>query len=608
MSRVEWTRQSADDVEATIALFLSAEFPHAERITPSRGDGGIDVLVRGEDGSRIYQVKSFTERLTAGRKRQISDSVDRLATDPRLARMTIREWHLVMPRDPTLENKKWLSQLVTDHGLPEPVWDGLTRCDLWAAKYPHVVDYYLHGGRDRISTAAGNLINLAALKCLSPTDAASLEVSGISDSLSRAMRYLNEEDPFYRYSIRVSPGPSPDLAKDLAAGRPLTVPGCALMTSWSNESMHVEVGVFPKNSLALELSPINGRVEFTAMVGTAEAQALEDFAKYGSPMSGVDISLSELEAPAGLGGAFKSGRGGFGPPQTPEGESEMTRLVVLSPAGDEVQTLMARRVYSVHGQPHDGEIRGAETLFKTDDGTTIRFRFDLPDGQIGVHFTTGDIRDRVVVELLPSLRFLAAFGAPNCLTIARRFGPLPTESTPIPQPPSEGIKWLLEVAECLGALQDLSSEPIRMPDPEALDEGGIDGIWIASQLARGVEFYATVPQIGLPPSQSAVGRRVVKFARLVPWVFKGADADLDLGFLVDTFEGVLIQPASEVENELMGIWEVVDQRITRRLATREEVKNLSSDGQWAVLPDARGQQDDLPSIRHPSKEPAPDTC
>ncbi len=582
MSRVEWTRQSADDVEATIALFLSAEFPHAERITPSRGDGGIDVLVREQSGSRIYQVKSFTGPLTAGRKAQIAGSVDRVASDPRLEGMVITEWHLVMPRDPTLENKRWLSGLVTNRGLPEPVWDGLTRCDLWAAKYPYIVDYYIHGGRERITTAAGNLINLAGLKGLSETDAANLQVSGVSDSLSRSMRYLNDEDPFYRYSIHVSPGPAPDLAAHLATGQPLTEPGCVLLTSWSNESIHVEVGVFPKNSVALELSPINGRVEFSAKIGSPEAQALEDFARYGSPMSGIDLSLSELRAPAGLGGAFSSGRGGFGPPATPEGQSELTRLVVLGPTGRILHTLVVRRVYSVQGQPHEGEIRGAETLFRAEDGTTIRFRFDLPDGKMNVNFTTGDVRDRLAVELLPSLRFLAAFGAPNHFTLAGRFGPIPTESTPIPQPPSEGIEWLLEVAECLAALQDLTAEPIRMPGPEALSEGDLDGIWQASQLARGVDFFATVPQVQLPALGLNVGDRV-EFARLTPWGFRSQNAELRLGFLVDSFFGILSQPARLKTDERLDTWDVVDQRLTRRLATPEDLGSLPEDGSWAEV-------------------------
>lgn len=582
MSRVEWTRQSADDVEATIALFLSAEFPHAERITPSRGDGGIDVLIREESGSRVYQVKSFTGQLTPGRKAQIASSVERLASDPRLEGMVITEWHLVMPRDPTLENKRWLSGLVTSRGLPEPVWDGLARCDLWAAKYPHIVDYYIHGGRERITAAAGNLISLAGLKGLSETEAGNLQVRDVSYSLGRSMQYLNDEDPFYRYSIHVSPEPAPDLATHLATGQPLAEPGWVLMTSWSNESIHVEVSVFPKNNVALELSPIHGSVQFSAKIGTPEAQALQDFAKYGSPMAGVDISLSELQAPAGLGGAFSSGRGSFGPPVTRGGHAELARLVVLGPEGELLHTLPVRRVYSVQGQPHEGEIQGAETLFRAEDGTTIRFRFDLPDGKVNVNFTTGDVRGRLVVDLLPSLRFLAAFGAPNQFTLAGRFGPIPAESVPIPPPPSEGIEWLLEITECLAGLQDLTTEPIQMPDPEALTESELDGIWQASQLARGVEFVATVPQVQLPSLGLDAGHRV-EFARLTPWGFRGQDTELQLGFLVDSFVGTLSRSGGATTDDQLATWDVVDQRITRRLATSHDLKSLPADGSWVEV-------------------------
>jgi hypothetical protein len=45
MARVEWTRISPDDVEYVSAVLLARENPRAQRIRPSRGDGGIDILV-----------------------------------------------------------------------------------------------------------------------------------------------------------------------------------------------------------------------------------------------------------------------------------------------------------------------------------------------------------------------------------------------------------------------------------------------------------------------------------------------------------------------------------------------------------------------------------
>ncbi len=63
MDPVEWAVPSADAIEAVVGYLLCRENPEAMRIKPSRGDGGIDILVPvpGRPGVvEIYQVKSFT--------------------------------------------------------------------------------------------------------------------------------------------------------------------------------------------------------------------------------------------------------------------------------------------------------------------------------------------------------------------------------------------------------------------------------------------------------------------------------------------------------------------------------------------------------------------
>ena len=46
MSRIEWARYSGEEIEHAIAMFIGSEDSLAEKITPSRGDGGIDILSR----------------------------------------------------------------------------------------------------------------------------------------------------------------------------------------------------------------------------------------------------------------------------------------------------------------------------------------------------------------------------------------------------------------------------------------------------------------------------------------------------------------------------------------------------------------------------------
>lgn len=75
MARVEWTRQSGDDVEAVIGMLLCSQYPNAVRVRPSQGDGGVDIFIPGPEGfgkeRAVYQVKRYCENLTSSQKRKV---------------------------------------------------------------------------------------------------------------------------------------------------------------------------------------------------------------------------------------------------------------------------------------------------------------------------------------------------------------------------------------------------------------------------------------------------------------------------------------------------------------------------------------------------------
>lgn len=50
-SCIPWATMSGDEIETVVAVCLCKQFPDAQRIRPSRGDGGIDVRVDNEDGT-----------------------------------------------------------------------------------------------------------------------------------------------------------------------------------------------------------------------------------------------------------------------------------------------------------------------------------------------------------------------------------------------------------------------------------------------------------------------------------------------------------------------------------------------------------------------------
>lgn len=127
--RIPWTRYSGEDVESVLATFISLEERDAIKIRPSRGDGGIDLIVYLDaETVDVYQIKKFAENLNSSQKSQIENSWQELSTTVADLHLKINSWHLVMPLDPTNENLKWAKELVEPSGT-KFIWDGISRVD-----------------------------------------------------------------------------------------------------------------------------------------------------------------------------------------------------------------------------------------------------------------------------------------------------------------------------------------------------------------------------------------------------------------------------------------------------------------------------------------------
>ncbi|MFD0884251.1 hypothetical protein ACFQ08_06765 [Streptosporangium algeriense] len=50
MTTVNWEREPGEKIEEFVAAMLLIEHPHGNRITPSRGDQGVDTWIRNPDG------------------------------------------------------------------------------------------------------------------------------------------------------------------------------------------------------------------------------------------------------------------------------------------------------------------------------------------------------------------------------------------------------------------------------------------------------------------------------------------------------------------------------------------------------------------------------
>jgi hypothetical protein len=104
-SVLDWAGLDPDKLER-VAQMLVRDVCGATSIDGSGGDLAQDLRHDGPDGLTIFEVKSFTKRLTSSQKRQITKSCQRA-----VGLHTPRTWVLVIPLNPTPAELTWF------HGL-----------------------------------------------------------------------------------------------------------------------------------------------------------------------------------------------------------------------------------------------------------------------------------------------------------------------------------------------------------------------------------------------------------------------------------------------------------------------------------------------------------
>lgn len=576
MSRVEWSRYNGDDIEALVAMFVSAEFPEAERITPSSGDGGIDVLVK-TDKMRVYQVKKFHGPLTSNQKTQITDSVDRLASDPRVAHLTVDEWHIVMPWDPTLEAKTWLTEYVLDMGLPAPIWDGLTRCDLWASTYPHIVDYYLHGNAERIKQAALNVVHGLRLKEIADQDIENFDASVIAKELRETTEFLNDEDPFYAYGFHIEPRSSLPEKEELLEALNRSKPGVVMSTQWGTARMSVQIDIYPKNRVALEIQPIKFKVTISPDPESPGATAVEHFIKYGSPLDLPPGSVTgNSVAPGGLGGVIENAALVVLPAGEVAEQHQDLRLLVFDPEGIQIDSLVLHRDYITSGAPTDAGPRGRES--RLSDATGIfqavgRFDVDSQTHVLNFHLDRPD--GKLAVDILPVLHFYRSLRAPNTLTVAPRFGPVPSTREVMPEDDGDRESSLLwhDIAKSLTLIQNHTPLRLHFPNLSDMEEESITSITRTGALLSGQTAHYKVGSLATihdPEMPDTSGSTVL----LLPWEVSLPEGTVDLGYLAHAFKGALVGRATESPRGLLDVWSVQENELIVRMLTEDERKAL----------------------------------
>lgn len=304
VARVEWTRQQGDDVEAVVGMLICSVQPNAVRVTPSQGDGGLDIFVPGPEGManqrEVYQVKRYCERLSSSQTRKIKRSLETLIGTAKAEGWEITKWHLVMPLDPTDNEIRWFNELTQNCEFPREI-NGLLFGDTLAARFPKVIDYYLRDGRERLEGAMNNLAAIIAGRANRQQNEP-LGAGDVVSDLASIHKALNEYDPFYHYDFAVSEKPPADQP---TPGEP----GLVAVYGVRQESAWITIMIFALSLAAVEERPIGG--QFTVVFPPEDDELRKQFEKfidYGAPMTMPPGTLTGFPGSSGRVGRRYNGR------------------------------------------------------------------------------------------------------------------------------------------------------------------------------------------------------------------------------------------------------------------------------------------------------------
>ena len=182
-------------------------------------------------------------------------------------------------------------------------WEGRSFCMSLAAKYPFVVDYYLHGGQQHIVDAFKDLASVLATddslpdpSSAGPGTAALVTPADLQGHIFKVQKVL-DTDPHFRYGISLDPAPPEILdEQDLVAASQVTQP----------DGRSVTVRIYQRFDEALRERPIPINVTFLASHATFDQDAFDLWRKYGKPLVAAPAEV-DASLPGGLGEMMSGG-------------------------------------------------------------------------------------------------------------------------------------------------------------------------------------------------------------------------------------------------------------------------------------------------------------
>lgn len=505
MTRVEWAALEGGEVETVLANLLYNKNDRAQRIRPTQGDFGIDVIIPPVETAEpwdVYQIKKYATNLTPGQKSKIVESFARMLIGLTRENLPVKDWYLVMPLDPTLPNlKDWFK------GLPEAAigfgtklkkdpftdaeqekirawlqapgriieWKGLTFCETLAGDYPYVVDYYLHGGAQRLRDAVNSMTGLVSgdFKARSGSvaapgegPAALMEPAEVTETLTRLDDVL-DTDPHYTYEHIIGPNrPELEPEPNLVAAEQRNLPNGRWMT----------FKIYQRSAQSLEERPIPFNVEFKFVDGSPEHAAFDAWQRYGKPFEAP--AAFKVGLPGGLGGEGY-GRVSVAAPQSLGAYKLRMRIV------DPGATVLAEVAFEMNSTVAANG-KGAWATGQDASGTLSHQGYydATPDAKQEINFSLAPLTGMVAAEVQAAAQFAWHLKAPNSIQIAGTVGPfrhmvrIERAETLIPPAIDRFIK-------ALATIQTRTTRVIRIPDMTELTSGEHSQIQRVADLLEG---------------------------------------------------------------------------------------------------------------------------
>lgn len=538
---------SGDEVEEVLAILLYNEHPGSVRIRPSKGDYGVDVLVpkANSDGVMdVYQIKKFALNLSASQKTQIKNSFKRCLVGLVRRKTLLGDWYLVTPLDPTPENYQWFDDLPAEAVkelfadvkvdlTPEEkqrinawlksakrTWNGLPFCSKLAGKYWFVIDYYMHGGRDRVNSGMSDLAKILStdmtLRGNESGSSADLQPAELAEHLGRVQSAISG-DPHFKYGISLDPHLVP-----------VTVEGGLVAATQRIEpdGSCITFRIYPRFAEALNERPIPLDLKFQFNAGSAEHAAFSDWLKFGKPLT--SVASMEADFPGGLNGSIGVGLVAITPA---EGAKTFLRRFRLR---DDVEPIVAE-VLCTMTSTSGLQSTGAWVTGLDSSGTLkIEMGIDVTSGpnQFKLSLEPDALIGKDPAEVLPALSFAAKCKAPRVVQIAEKYGPF-SDVVKIPSSEDGVSGWVLEFVRELTIIQSRVSAPLQIPDPNSLTVDGLRDVAHAAALIEGKTIVGKWEgyEVDEPPMEA---EEAYQIELTTPLTLRIGAQHLDLGFVKHT--------------------------------------------------------------------------